>query len=302
MISKLFTLFFLISSQIIYCQEGNKDTWRLYYLGGQSNMDGYGYNSKLPESLNKTFDSVYIFHGNPIRDNEKNGGIGNWAKLQPGHGDGFSSDSNNNNYSDRFGVELSFASKLRQLYPNDKIAIIKYSHGGTSLDSLASYSGSWDPVYSGINQYDHFLATVKNALQVNDINQDGNEDILVPQGIIWMQGESDADYTKKVAKKYYFHLTRMMKLQRAAFHNNDLSIVIGKISDSYSENGKKVWDYLKIVQKAQEEYVKQDPNAEIVRTTKNYKYTDPWHYDSNGFIDLGEQFAKTIKTLNDDKK
>lgn len=299
---KLITLLILCFSSSLFGQKVIKDTWHLFYLGGQSNMDGYGYNSQLPDSLNKTFDKVYIFHGNPVGDNEINGGIGNWKKLRPGHGVGFITDSVSNTYSDRFGVELSFASKLQQLYPNDKIAIIKYSRGGTSLDSLASYGGSWDPDFSGINQYDYFLSTLKNALKIKDINKDGTEDILIPQGIIWMQGESDADFIEdKVAKKYFFHLDRMMKLQRASFHNNELPIVIGKISDSYSDENGKVWDYLELVQYAQEQFAKKDKNTSIVRSTKKYKYSDPWHYDSKAFIDLGKQFAKAIKKLNDDK-
>ena len=292
----------LCFSSALFGQKTNKDTWRLFYLGGQSNMDGYGYNNQLPDSLNKTFDKVYIFHGNPVGDNEINGGIGNWKKLRPGHGVGFKADSVSNTYSDRFGVELSFASKLQQLYPNSKIAIIKYSRGGTSLDSLASYGGSWDPDFSGINQYDHFLSTLKHASKTKDINNDGIEDILIPEGIIWMQGESDADFIEeRVAKKYFFHLDRMMKLQRASFQNNKLPIVIGKISDSYSDNNGKVWDYLELVQYAQEQFAKKDKNTSIIRSTKNYEYSDPWHYDSAGFIDLGKQFAKAIKKLNDAK-
>lgn len=165
------------------------------------------------------------------------------------------------------------------------------------MDSLASYGGSWDPDFSGLNQYDYFLTTLKNALKTKDINKDGIEDILIPQGIIWMQGESDAVFSEEVAEKYFFHLKRMMKLQRAAFHNNELPIVIGKISDSYSDKGGKVWDYLELVQYAQEKFVELDSNALIIRTTKNYNYSDPWHYDSKGFIDLGEQFAIAIVKL-----
>jgi len=262
-------------------------------------MDGYGYNSKLPDSLSKTFEDVYIFHGNPVGDNKENGGIGNWAKLMPGHGTGFSSNLTNNHYSDRFGVELSFASKLKHLYPNHKIAIIKYSRGGTSLDSIAgSFAGSWDPDFSGVNQYDYFLSTVKNALKIMDINNDGKEDTLLPKGIIWMQGESDAAHTEKVAEDYYFNLKRMMLLQRAALHNNKLPIVIGKISDSRSGENGKTWHFLELVQYAQEKFAQNDKKASVVRTTEKYKYSDPWHYDSFGFIDLGKQFAKAIKLLD----
>jgi hypothetical protein len=300
MIKKRFTILMLLFSITVFSQEVKKDSIRLFYLGGQSNMDGYGFNFQLPDSLNHTFEDVYIFHGNPVGDNEKNSGDGIWSNLKPGHGVGFKSDSKKNTYSERFGVELSFAYKLKKLYPNEKIAIIKYSRGGTSLDSLASYGGSWDPEFSGINQYDHFLKTVDNALNVKDIDKDGIEDILVPNGIIWMQGESDADYSEAVAKKYHFHLKRMMQLQRAVFRDNNLPIVIGKISDSYSDNNGKVWDYLELVQNAQEKFTTEDKNSAIVRTTENYSYSDPWHYDSEGFIDLGIQFANTVNTLHND--
>jgi len=299
---KVAILVLLICAVKVFSQELKTDTFRLFYLGGQSNMDGYGYNSKLPDSLNTIFEDVYIFHGNPVGDNEKNGGLGNWTQLRPGHGVGFKSDSLGNNYSNRFGVELSFASKLKQLYPNNQIAIIKYSRGGTSIDSLAgAYAGSWDPDFSGVNQYDYFLKTVKNALKIKDINQDGKEDVLIPKGIIWMQGESDAAYTEAVAEEYYSNLKRLMTLQRAALHNNKLPIVIGKISDSRSGENGKTWHFLELVQYAQEKFAQNDNKASVVRTTKNYEYSDPWHYDSKGFIDLGEQFAKAIKKLNDKK-
>ncbi len=284
---------------IALSQNEENDKFLLFYLGGQSNMDGYGYNSKLPDSLNTTFEDVYIFHGNPVGDNEKNGGLGKWSQLKPGHGIGFKSDSVNNSYSNRFGVELSFASKLKHLYPNDKIAIIKYSRGSTSIDSLAgAYAGSWDPDFSGINQYDHFLSTIKNALIDKDINHDGKEDVLVPKGIIWMQGESDAAYTEAVAEEYYSNLKRLMELQRAALHNNKLPIVIGKISDSRSGDNGKTWHFLELVQYAQEKFAQNDKKASVVRTTENYEYSDPWHYDSFGFIDLGKHFAETIKLLD----
>lgn len=71
--------------------------------------------------------------------------------------------------------------KLQVLYPNEKIALIKYSKVGSSIDSLAAGRfGSWESDYNGtngINQYDNFLATIKEALQTNDIDGDGKEDL-----------------------------------------------------------------------------------------------------------------------------
>ena len=111
----------------------------------------------------------------------------------------------------------------------------------------ADQFGCWDPDFhgkNGINQYDHFLKTVRTAMNTRDINNDGVEDYLVPAGILWMQGESDADKSEEIAMKYYAHLTRLMDLIRAALHTDDLPIAIGKISDSWNdikENDGRVW-------------------------------------------------------------
>ena len=43
---------------IIFSQQ--KDKIRVFYLGGQSNMEGYGYNVDLPKDLSKAFENVWI--------------------------------------------------------------------------------------------------------------------------------------------------------------------------------------------------------------------------------------------------
>lgn len=180
--------------------------------------------------------------------------------------------------------------------------MIKYSRGGSSIDSLAaSRYGCWEPDYkgvNGINQYDHFLTTIRNAISVRDINGDGREDRLIPSGIFWMQGESDAAYTEDIANRYYSHLKRLMDLMRATLYTDDLPVVIGKISDSWNDKDGKVWEYGELIQHSQEKFAKTDGNAAIVRNTRYYKYSDPWHYDSAGYIDLGEKFADAIYKLN----
>ena len=159
-------LIIAFSLSFSFCQENNYNKIRLFYLGGQSNMDGYGYNRDLPDSLNQTYKNVWIFHGNTAGDQQPNGGLGKWEVLKPGHGVGFFSDGIKNNLSNRFGIELSFIKKLQAIYPNEKIALIKYSKGGTSIDGQAAGNyGSWDPDFkdgTGINQYDHFLNTIKS--------------------------------------------------------------------------------------------------------------------------------------------
>lgn len=65
---------------------------QVFYLGGQTNMDGHGYVRELPEALRGEVSGVPIFHGRPAPDLDPGGGIGVWSELKPGHGEGFSSD------------------------------------------------------------------------------------------------------------------------------------------------------------------------------------------------------------------
>lgn len=47
-----------------------------------------------------------------------------------GYGTGFKSDGKINTLSDRFGLELSFAKRMKEFLPKDKIALIKYAKRG----------------------------------------------------------------------------------------------------------------------------------------------------------------------------
>jgi len=278
---------------------GLSKDYKLYFLGGQSNMVGYGNTSDLPPELQNPVTDVYIFHGNSAPDTVEVDGRGIWEVLKPGHGVGFSSDGERNYLSARFGVELSFARRLLQENPSENIALIKYSRGGSSIDQeAAGRFGCWEPdFYAGnhVNQYDHFLATLRHAFAVHDIDRDGEADRLIPAAIIWMQGESDAAFTPEIAQRYESNLKRLMDLIRAALRTDDLPVVIGQISESgRDEKDGKVWDQLEIVIAAQKSFVDKDNAAMLVTSTQSYPYSDPWHYDSEGYLDLGIQFAEAV--------
>ncbi|MBN1387555.1 MAG: hypothetical protein JW965_03865 [Bacteroidales bacterium] len=283
------------------CSKQQGTEYNLYYLGGQSNMEGYGYCSEIPDSYLESIDDILIFHGNTAADGVEIDGKGIWSQLKPGHGGGFSSNGNQNNYSDRFGCELSFAVKMKELNPGSKIALLKYAKGGSSIDEEAAGTfGSWDPQYldgKGINQYDHSLAAVDNALSIKDIDGDGKDDRLIPSGIIWMQGESDAAFTEEIAKRYYDNLSELINLIRQALGDPDLPVVIGRISDSGNDPSGRVWEFGETVRKAQHQFAQDDPMAAIVTSTDNYSYSDPWHYDSEAYIDLGNKFALALDSL-----
>ena len=115
-----------------------------------------------------------------------------------------------------------------------------------------------------------------------------------------MQGESDANYTPEIAKRYQANLKRLMDLIRAAFRADDIPVVIGRIS--YSKKDPPSWKHGEIVRAAQADYVKADAVAALVTTTDQYGYSDPWHYDSPGYIDLGRRFANATADLEQGKK
>lgn len=290
-------------------------------------MDGYGYTKRLPIELAKEVDGVMIFHGNSAPDGVRPDGRGKWSPLLPGNGAGFRSDGSVNKLSDRFGPELTFGRHLRQLNPNIKVAIIKYSRRGTSIDPNAPNAklfGCWDPDFKGgkgkgkdINQYDHFRATVRNALAVNDIDGDGKNDRLVVAGIVWMQGESDA-VIESVAKRYETNLNNVINRLRITLslmdHDrrdviweniaeaNMLPVVIGRIADSGRDADGTMMDYGDIIQVAQTAFVKKDKNAALVTSTEGYMFLDDWHYDTESNIDLGRQFAESITDIRSVEK
>ena len=93
-------------------------------------MDGYGYNSQLPDSLKKRIPNSMIFNGKRDNEGSPNGGIGIWSPVEPGHGNMFQTDGVSNSLSKMFGPELSFAKKMKT--DGEKIAVIKYSFGGSA--------------------------------------------------------------------------------------------------------------------------------------------------------------------------
>ncbi len=277
--------------------------YHVYYLGGQSNMNGLGYVRELPDSMRGPVEGVRIFSGNSMPDSVAAGGEGRWSELEPGYGFGVVSRADGVLLSDRFGVELSFAERMKELRPGERIALIKYARSGSSIDSTAAAGfGGWEPDFrsgGGYNQYDHFLATLRNAFAARDIDGDGIEDTLVPAGIVWMQGESDG-HTPEVALRYEGNLKRITDLIRAALRVDDLPVVIGRISDSGQDPDGRVWNYGETVRAAQEAFVRKDPAAALVTSTDEYGYSDKWHYDTAGYIDLGRRFAEAMAALRSD--
>ena len=274
--------------------------YRLYFLGGQSNMEGYGHVAELPAEMTGAVDGARIFNGRVAEDGQAGGGTGLWAPLEPGHGTGYVNDDEHQALSGRFGPELPFGRAMRALQPGARVALIKYAKGGSALLEGGSGYGNWEPdseLGGGINQYDHALATLRNALAVRDIDGDGEDDTLVPAGIVWMQGEADAYEDPVAARAYRANLKRMMDLLRAALRSDDLPVVLGRIVDSGRDEDGLLMDYSPVVQRAQAEYAAGDRCAALVDVGEGLGWTDDWHYDTAGYLRLGRAFAGAMHRL-----
>lgn len=273
----------------------------VYILAGQSNMDGLGLVKNLPDDLNTINPEVFIYNPNRRNDQEEIEDIGYWEALRPGHGSGFSIVSGESRYSDKFGVELTFAKRMRDLNPSQRIALFKYAKGGASIHPDAAGNwGSWSPDFTkgnGINQFDHFSFHLKRAFGLSDIDQDGTKERLRPAGILWLQGESDASYSNEIAGQYKENVRHLMNEIRALTGVSNLPVVIARISESHMDEDKLLLTFGEAVRQGQKDFATEDINAAYIDAPEGHGWLDPWHYDSATYIELGKRYADKMYAL-----
>lgn len=271
-------------------------TYHLYFAGGQSNLEGFGFNKDLSEKYKSIDSNVMIFCGNQEPDDTEGGGLGKWLPLSPGYGTGFYATQDSVFLSDRFGPELSFGKHIAEL-TKEPVAIIKYARGGSSIALGASGYGTWAKEYhdnTTINQWDHFYQTVQNAFHQKDIDGDGLEDTLIPSGIIWMQGEADA-YVEESSKVYLENITQLMKDITEVFGVEQLPIVICRIEDSGITPEERKMAYIEAVWEAQEKYAVRNEHVEMIHLDQPIEFLeDAWHYKSQYYIEMGNKFAEKL--------
>lgn len=270
----------------------------VYLLAGQSNMDGYGLVSELPEELKEAQANTWIYNPNRREDQAELDDRGFWEVLKPGHGTGYSTDGIRGLYSAHFGIELTFAKKMKELAPDRNICLFKYAKGGSSIHPDAAGDwGCWDPDFrrgNRINQWRHFEFHYRRAMQLLGKCLAENE-VIVPAGILWLQGESDASHPIKIALTYHRNLERLLARMRQLTGNPDLPVVIARITESnLGENGSPVLSHARIVQKAQKIVAETNANMTYIEPPDWIGWSDPWHYDSKTYMELGRRFAEVM--------
>lgn len=237
---------------------------KVFLLGGQSNMDGYGSNAaELPAPYNVPQPDVKFWHNN------------GWEDLQGGFGSSPAF----------FGPEVTFGYQIHAMFPDDDIYLVKYAVGGTAL---ADPANEWTPNGSGTT-YNTFKATANAALQ--NLRNAGLSPTIA--GMIWMQGE--ADTAPAYAPAYATNLPHFITTVRSDLSTPEMTFVVGRIM-AYSSYPFGTPSDNALVRAAQATVPAQLAHVSWINTDDlevNPLSVGWWpgHYDAQGQIGLGLRFA-----------
>jgi len=173
---------------------------------------------------------------------------------------------------ERTGLDcgLSFGKTIIKKIPDSiSILIIPTAIGGSSI-------GQWlnDSLYRNVKLLSNFLAKVEIARQNGII-----------KGILWHQGESDANETN--IPLYKQRLGQLFSKFRAAIGNDALPVILGELG-SFSDNPVN----FSLINKAIHEYAAEDKNCSVISTADLKDKGDHLHFDSKGQRMMGRRFAE----------
>jgi hypothetical protein len=178
---------------------------------------------------------------------------------------------------------VAFGRAMADARPDARIAIIKYTYGGTNLFDHWSATGA---------HYAVFLSTVRAALEVLTAGGDTYE----LRGMLWQQGESDA--RPVVAEAYRANLEQLIARIRLDLNAGvAIPFVIGSLSDrqyrTLDRAGSGPWT----VRRAQEAVAAADVTVGIVISDGFGILPDGIHFDHQGQVALGRGHARAMLAL-----
>jgi hypothetical protein len=256
-LTRIFTA--VILADIILAATPASAITRVYLLGGQSNMAGLGGWDK----------PIYAPYNTPQTDVKfwSDRTASQWVNLQSGYG----------NYgSTNFGPEVSFGYAVNNKYPDDDIYLIKYGVSGTTL------AVDWNPNGTGA-KYNTFKTIVNAAL--SNLSKAGITYTI--EGMLWMQGESDAQ-NSTYAANYKKNLTNLISVVRSNFSAPDMEFVIGRITTYYGTTANNT-----LVRSAQDAVADEVSNVSCFGTD-DLSWAYGGHYGTDGQIELGIRFAEAV--------
>ena len=260
----------------------NPTHFRVYFIGGQSNATGRADAAQLTAPLDSPQADVAFY----FRTTLAAGNLGNlledaWINLAPGSGHGQTSPVN----PIEFGSELSFGHAMAEALPMTNVAIVKYAHGGSNLNS------DWAP--GGI-RYVTFLQTVEDALDA--LTQAGHTYEL--GGMVWHQGEADTNNATNSLAYEERLVSLINRVRNEAFGGLYIPFIVASLSDSQFSDINTPGNNRYNVRQAQEAVAANERQVGFVNTDGfGVRPTDTIHLNDAGQIALGQGFASEMLAL-----
>jgi iduronate 2-sulfatase len=242
-----------------------------YLLAGQSNMDGRGKAADLDEAQRRPDERALIFYRNPPASSDGWKPLAPGFSIPPGYKGGVPSAV--------FGPELGFAAALLAAKPGTRLALIKGSKGGTTIEQ-------WSPGTKGASAtqgpcYRDFLATI--AMATEALAKQG--DTLTVRALLWHQGESNA---KDDAATYQAKLANLIARLREDLGQPDLPVVVGEVFDDHKRDG---------VRAAQRQIATAVPHVAFASAEGLTTSDNGTHFDARSQLVLGRRFAEALATI-----
>ncbi|MBN2295221.1 MAG: hypothetical protein JXM70_22515 [Pirellulales bacterium] len=269
---KIVCYFVLVAGIVCVTASAEADTL-VFLLGGQSNMAGVGAHpgdDPIPAPYNVPQTDVKFWNYGPdVQSGVNNPGVGTgWIDLQTGFG----------YTTGHFGPEITFGDRLKELYPDDDIYLVKEGISGTELYLR------WNPDGSGW-VYNTFKARVHAALA--NLTAAGKNPKVA--GMIWMQGESDAIPVH--SGLYKDRLTNFVQTVRTEFNTPDMRFVSGRILPTFGQPADNA-----LVRDALMTLDAEVGNAGWVNTD-DLQLAYSGHYGTAGQLELGRRFANEFASV-----
>jgi len=243
---------------------------RVFFLAGQSNMSGCDDVRNIDPSWQTPIDQ-HLFYWD---DQVPNPGF---MPLAPGSSTASCADLEPDFF---FGPELSFGKELAGLFPDDRILLVKYAVGGSTLYADWATPNGEFPV--GGDMWLQLLDTIDDVFL-----ELGSKNLTYSvEAFVWMQGESDADKNFR-ANAYNSKLTNFIAGVRTELGEPELPFILARIRDAGQPHVVKV-------RLAQQVVADADPWACWFDTDDINFLPDGIHYDELGMIELGSRFAQRL--------
>jgi hypothetical protein len=208
---KFILVFALIFTGTISYSQKKKEI-DVYLIGGQSNATGQGYMKNIPPDFEidksvKFFYSQYLGGGGTAME---------WGPLCQA-----------SETPDKFGVELSMGTILKQLNPEREIALIKHALSGSNLYEQWNPGKNKNDTANFGPEFRKFIHTVETGLR--KLEAKGYEPKII--AMVWQQGEADArDIAgKEISGNYGENLNHFIKRVRKQLGAPKMLFVYGYV-------------------------------------------------------------------------